>query len=188
MSDGSSKCGKCWSCTYSEGCYQKGDHHNAPYYRNCTKTGQPYQDKCRFTCGDYVWDGKTVENERYSNRPTKFGYSKGGFVYTLIVIIIALILATSYFSKNKAEDEPAPEVTSSEAPAPDILATVNTPRSDLNVRQEPTTAAGIVIKIPKGETVKVLEQGEEWSKIEYNGSVGWSVNKYLIIQEVTTEE
>ena len=51
----------------------------------------------------------------------------------------------------------------------------------LNLREEPSTSADVLDKIPDGEEVEVLEEGE-WAKIEYDGKTGYVLNEYLVYE------
>lgn len=57
--------------------------------------------------------------------------------------------------------------------------------SNLNLREKPTTKAKIILEIPKGKSVKILEDdagtknGYEWSKVEYLNYVGYVAKEFL---------
>ncbi len=52
------KGGKCWSCKYCEDIATQTNNPAGSYYRKCNKSGHEYVDTCKFSCSDYVWDGK----------------------------------------------------------------------------------------------------------------------------------
>lgn len=58
MSIDPKKGGKCWSCKFSEDIATQTNNEDGAYYRKCTKSGHEYIDTCKFSCSDYVWDGK----------------------------------------------------------------------------------------------------------------------------------
>ncbi len=60
-------------------------------------------------------------------------------------------------------------------------AVVATQDGSLNVRQQPSKSAGIAGKLPRGATVDVLEDGEGWALILYDGVTGWASKDYLRI-------
>lgn len=70
--------------------------------------------------------------------------------------------------------------TSASAAGKTALTTAN-----LNMRTQGNTNSKIILTIPKGETVNVVEQGKSWSKVEYKGKQGYSYNRYL--KEVITQ-
>lgn len=56
---------------------------------------------------------------------------------------------------------------------------VNTPSGGLNLRETPSAEARVLLSIPKGAAITMLEQGSEWCKIQYNDSVGYVMSRYL---------
>ena len=65
-----------------------------------------------------------------------------------------------------------------------MRAVVNNPHNKLNVRKEPSEAAARVCQVLKGTIVDVVEQtNAEWWKISYNGKTGYTMAKYLQLQE-----
>lgn len=63
------------------------------------------------------------------------------------------------------------------------VATVKTAGSALNMRQSPSTSAKIITKIANGSTVTVVEKGEKWTKVKYNGKTGYVSTQYLEFEE-----
>ena len=53
----------------------------------------------------------------------------------------------------------------------------------LNLRSRPDTKSTITTVIPFGEYVKELVTKEDWSKIDYDGVVGYVFNKYIQDEE-----
>lgn len=65
-----------------------------------------------------------------------------------------------------------------------IYKTVFTGDGDrLIMRQEPSKEADEIIRLIEGETVILLEEGEEWDKVNYHGLAGYCHNEYLIPAE-----
>lgn len=59
-------------------------------------------------------------------------------------------------------------------------ALVATQRTELNMREEPSTGALLIEKIPKGETVEVLElTNDDWWRVRYKGETGYAAKQYL---------
>jgi cell wall-associated NlpC family hydrolase len=62
---------------------------------------------------------------------------------------------------------------------------VNTGGEWLNVRSEPSLAAGVVTSIPDGAQVEILapvlvdDEGTGWTLVSYDGVIGYSVSAYL---------
>ncbi|MGN0741518.1 MAG: SH3 domain-containing protein [Candidatus Fimadaptatus sp.] len=68
------------------------------------------------------------------------------------------------------------------ADEPVVTATATT---TANLRLRTSAPSGSVITtMPKGATVTVLEKGASWSKVEYNGKVGYASNDYLTFNTV----
>ncbi|NLV59552.1 MAG: SH3 domain-containing protein [Clostridiales bacterium] len=59
-------------------------------------------------------------------------------------------------------------------------ATVNTSSGSLNLRTEPSTSAGIRLRIPQYATVLVGQRGDTWSYVTYNGKFGYVMSAYLL--------
>lgn len=80
----------------------------------------------------------------------------------------------------KPEDENAvlAENNQSQAFKPAVTKTVNTKSSPLTPRETPEKNGAQVILIPKGETVKLLKDGD-WPLVEYNGLRGYVNGVYL---------
>lgn len=60
----------------------------------------------------------------------------------------------------------------------ETTAIVNTKNDPLNMWRS-AGSNDSVVQIPKGETVVVLEKGDEWTKIEYDGKNGYVKTEYL---------
>lgn len=56
--------------------------------------------------------------------------------------------------------------------------------ASLNMRTGPGTNYGVILAIPRGATVSVLEctSGRTWCELNYNGRAGWSSASYLSFQ------
>ena len=53
------------------------------------------------------------------------------------------------------------------------------PSSSLNLRAGCSTEADILLEIPKGDYVVIIEAGATWCKVEYEGTTGYSMTQYL---------
>lgn len=72
---------------------------------------------------------------------------------------------------------------------------VITAEAKVNMRREPNTKAGILVRIQPGETVDVLDDSDEkWLKVKYDGEVGYvsadfvEVSSYMDQQPVIIED
>lgn len=66
-----------------------------------------------------------------------------------------------------------------------LTAIVNTKSDPLNLWDAPAGSTSKA-RIPKGETVVVLEKGVEWSKVSYKNKTGYVQSKYLSYSSVET--
>lgn len=51
--------------------------------------------------------------------------------------------------------------------------------ANLNMRTGAGSTAGIILTIPQGTTVQVLDSSNGWDKVVYNGNTGWCSSTYL---------
>ena len=170
------KGGKCWSCKYCDDIgTPDGD---GEYYRKCTKSGHEYLDTCKFYCSDYVWDGKYAENSPSGSSTTSS--SGAGCGIAIIVIIVLAIVAGSIFVFPKVFSgySEKKEVTVSQQ----ITAVVCNVNYALNMRDAASSDGNVITTVPKGETVVVLEQGEEYCLVEYGEYQGYCATECLEIQ------
>lgn len=50
----------------------------------------------------------------------------------------------------------------------------------VNMREQPSKAARVLAQVPVGETVDMLMDGDEWSKIIFNGQGGYMMSNFLV--------
>ena len=58
-------------------------------------------------------------------------------------------------------------------------ATVSTSGGGLNLRETASTAARVLTSIPNGASVGVLERGDSWCRVQWNGQTGYVMAQYL---------
>lgn len=63
--------------------------------------------------------------------------------------------------------------------------TVVTNGTGLNMRSQPTTASTILMKIPEGAEVQVIESNGSWASVTYDGISGYCSMDYLVPAEET---
>lgn len=51
--------------------------------------------------------------------------------------------------------------------------------ANLNIRDKANKSSASLGVIPKGTSIRLVEQGDSWSKVDWNGKVGWCSNGYL---------
>ncbi len=59
---------------------------------------------------------------------------------------------------------------------------------NLNIRMTADIRSKIVSTIPRGKTGYILELGDDWSKVTYNGYEGYCSNEYLNMKKISKEE
>ena len=77
----------------------------------------------------------------------------------------------------KEEADPTPEIPSSGTHA---IVTAPTGRT-VNMRKTPSLRGALIMQIKIGNTVEILEPGEEWCKIKYGKKTGYMMAKFLKI-------
>lgn len=78
------------------------------------------------------------------------------------------------------------EEPSVQQPKDIIPGTVITKKDPLLIRETP--GGNKIGSIPKGASVEILEQGEEWHKVRYNGRTGYSAARYISVSGVCSQE
>lgn len=58
-------------------------------------------------------------------------------------------------------------------------AVVSTEKGSLNMRKKPDDTAEILVKIPNGESVELIEHGEKWCKITFFRKTGYAKTEFL---------
>ena len=55
--------------------------------------------------------------------------------------------------------------------------------STVNMRTSPDLKSKLIVQVPVGSTVEVINKGVEWSEIKYNNATGYMMMKFLHINE-----
>lgn len=93
-------------------------------------------------------------------------------------------------AKNQAESQSDESITDF-TEQPNGNASVSQPKSNyatikvpnkgpLNMREKDSGKSDIITRIPHGSSVEVVERGDEWTKIEYEGKSGYVMTEYLV--------
>lgn len=91
-------------------------------------------------------------------------------------------LAPSYAPENAAFPTAAPSFPSLPTAAPASVsgtATVVTTGGSLNLRQAASSSAKVLLTIPNGDMVIVVNRGNTWTSVIYNGVSGYVMTAYL---------
>lgn len=65
-------------------------------------------------------------------------------------------------------------------PGEDIQKGITT--DNLNLRTDPTTSSSIILTIPKGSVIIILEKLTDWYKVNYNNNIGYVFSKYVELE------
>lgn len=60
--------------------------------------------------------------------------------------------------------------------------------SNVNLRASASTSAALVERVPVGAAVTVLEYGDAWCRVAYDGQAGWMMRRYLLLPSDTGTE
>lgn len=64
------------------------------------------------------------------------------------------------------------------------FATIKVPnKGPLNMRESDSGKSDIITRIPNGSSVEVIDRGEEWTKIKYDGNIGYVMTNYLMFSK-----
>lgn len=84
-----------------------------------------------------------------------------------------------YISNNPVPDpEPGPE------PEPKTAVVYAPAGSTVNMRSSPKTSSPLVERVPIGETVDILQPGDEWCRVQWNGFKGYMQTRFLIFDVI----
>lgn len=57
-------------------------------------------------------------------------------------------------------------------------------RQNVNLRSRPSKLSKLIDRVPCGDAVTVLEAGDKWTKVRWNGKIGYMMSRYLIYDSV----
>lgn len=64
------------------------------------------------------------------------------------------------------------------------FATIKVPnKGPLNMRESDSGKSDIITRIPNGSSVEVIDRGDEWTKIKYDGNIGYVMTNYLMFSK-----
>ena len=84
--------------------------------------------------------------------------------------------------EEAASPTPAPTAAPTPTPAYQVEVTqalITTSGGTLNLREQPSSSARVVLLIPNASSVTVYSRGSEWSEISYQGVRGYVMSRYL---------
>lgn len=106
-------------------------------------------------------------------------------VLTTALLTTAVVLGVVYYYLNSQQkNEPK---TESAAPQTEVTETTQAGNENyvyvteflgLNLREEPNTSGKIITVMPRGSKLKVIDEQDDWIKVDYNGKIGWCAKQF----------
>lgn len=138
---------------------------NASHIGLCTGSrgkGGIHSSASRGCVAESEFHGKTIPNG---------GWNRVG-LYTKEV-------AYDYSGGDIPDPEPAPTTETAT-----VYAENGNP---VNMRKRPSKSGALIERIKCGETVEVLEYGQTWTKIKWNGKTGYMMTQFLLFEDTPEE-
>ena len=110
-----------------------------------------------------------------------YAYYKGDYGYVMTKFVKLLdgsAPADPPATEPEKPDEPS-EPDAPDTPVSDLYGVVTTKEGRLNLRKRPDTDAGIIKRIDPGKVVTVLSFGDTWCHVDYKGTKGYVMTKFL---------
>jgi SpoIID/LytB domain protein len=121
------------------------------------------------------------------------GYNgRTGYVMTNYLVFISDSTAPPTPSPTPAAlptPSPTPVITVTPTATPvDVVRTarVDTLSGSLNLREAANAYARVLTTIPQNTIIEILSKGSVWSKVKYNGYIGYSMTKFLVFTTPAT--
>ena len=99
--------------------------------------------------------------------------------------VMAKFLA--YLNEAEASSSTAPPETVQNVPYGEAIARVTTPSGSLNLRFSASDTARVLCTIPQNTQIQILERGNLWCKVTYNGETGYVMTKFLTFTQTALE-
>ncbi len=106
-------------------------------------------------------------------------HSKGSEWCQVTYTGITGYVMTAFLSFSEAGDTGATDDTSDAQDSETVTAVVTTESGSLNLRAEALAGSGVLTRIPKGETIVVLQRLSEWTYTVYQDYYGYVMNAFL---------
>lgn len=85
-------------------------------------------------------------------------------------------------SESESETESETQTPPSTEEIPKLYAQVIS-KSNLNLRKEANTTSAVLISIPNGTKVEIIEEFDGWFKVSYKGHIGYISSSYVKVVE-----
>lgn len=103
-------------------------------------------------------------------------YNDGSWSQVYYAGVTGYMLSSALLPNGQIVVEPADALRSGEE-----YARVNSSASSLNLRQSSSMSSAVLMEIPRGETLIVMQAGAEWCRVRYHGVEGYCATQYLTI-------
>ena len=107
-----------------------------------------------------------------------YAYYKGDYGYVMTKFV-KLLDGSAPADPPATEPDTPSEPDAPDTPVSDLYGVVTTKEGRLNLRKRPDTDAGIIKRIDPGKVVTVLSFGDTWCHVDYKGTKGYVMTKFL---------
>ena len=97
----------------------------------------------------------------------------------VVFLLISLIILPNIIKKSRADVAKDAPVTNIEEETETPIKVYKHTTGNLNLRIGPGTDYSIILTIPDGEMVEIMENTEGWYKVIYQGEVGYCSSEFL---------
>ena len=92
--------------------------------------------------------------------------------------------AESQSEQKSADSTEQPVESALDSQFESNFATIKVPnKGPLNMRVKNSGKSDIIARIPNGSSVEVIEREDEWTKIKYDGNIGYVMTNYLMFSK-----
>lgn len=168
-----------------------GDHGTNWAARNYTNNLAPFNSVNELDLGDIVYKahdpGESGWNlpDRYKGDPDQRDYYHVGVVTSVNPFEITdctTVIGGIHKDHGKSNwhfKGVLPDITDGGGTVQKALVVADQ-GSTVNLRAQPSMTAAVLVQVPIGSEVDLYDEGDEWSKISYNGQNGYMMTKFLI--------
>ena len=112
----------------------------------------------------------------------RYSYLTGYVMTRYLSFGVSQPTAVPYIYPTAVPYIPYPTAAPTQAPASSGAVTqalVTTSGGTLNLREQPSSSARVILLMPNASSVTVISRGADWSEISYQGNRGYVMSKYL---------
>lgn len=104
--------------------------------------------------------------------------------YTLTRSVLSPLVSGQQSQEQIVAEAPAPIENNAGQDANALRAKVTTSSGGLNLRSFASSNAAVLLIVPQNKEITILEKGDEWCKVSYNGTIGCVMTKFLTFLSV----